>query len=56
MLGNGNRREEGQKIKKIDVHSWGVQLKSQRDLRQGEGGKADNLKVALDYEGRTEKI
>lgn len=41
-----------QKIKKFDVQSWGVQLKSQRDLRQGEGGKADNLKVALDYEGR----
>lgn len=34
------------------MQSWGAQLKSQKDLRQGEGGKADNLKVALDYEGR----
>lgn len=48
MLGSGNRREQGQKIKKFGVQSWGVQLKSQRDLRQGEGDKADHLKIALE--------
>lgn len=39
LLGNGNRREQVQKIKEFDVQSWAVQLKSQRDLRQGEGAK-----------------
>lgn len=29
MLGNGKRGEQGQKIKKFDVQSWEVQLKSQ---------------------------
>lgn len=43
LLGNGNRREQGQKIKKFDVQSWAVQLKSQRVLRQGEGGEAGSV-------------